>query len=78
MIVSSPAGASPERVRYAWQSNPDATLFNGEGLPADPFRTDNWPGLRRKTRGHTSNTKEVFNAEFTCLLRMGGFPGHDP
>jgi sialate O-acetylesterase len=29
-------------VRYAWQSNPEATLFNGAGLPAGPFRTDHW------------------------------------
>jgi hypothetical protein len=36
-------------VRYAWQSNPAATLFNGDGLPAAPFRTDDWPG---KTESH--------------------------
>jgi len=27
-------------VRYAWADNPVATLFNGAGLPAAPFRTD--------------------------------------
>lgn len=43
VIVSSPQVPHPKEVRYAWQSNPDATLFNGAGLPADPFRTDNWP-----------------------------------
>jgi len=32
-------------VRYAWADNPEATLGNGEGLPASPFRTDDWPGL---------------------------------
>jgi hypothetical protein len=31
--------------RYAWQANPAATLFNGKGLPAVPFRTDNRPGM---------------------------------
>ncbi len=41
VIVSSPAVHEPEFVRYAWQSNPVATLFNGAGLPAVPFRTDN-------------------------------------
>ena len=41
--------SQPKQVRYAWQSNPAATLFNGAGLPATPFRTDNWPG---KTEGH--------------------------
>jgi sialate O-acetylesterase len=36
---------NPQEVRYAWQSNPAATLFNGAGLPAAPFRTDHWPGI---------------------------------
>ncbi len=42
IIVSSPDVANPKEVRYAWQSNPVATLFNGAGLPASPFRTDHW------------------------------------
>jgi len=29
-------------VRYAWQANPLATLYNAAGLPAAPFRSDNW------------------------------------
>ena len=43
VVVSSTAVASPVAVRYAWQSNPRATLYNGAGLPAVPFRTDDWP-----------------------------------
>jgi sialate O-acetylesterase len=43
VIVSSPSVPHPVEVRYAWQSNPAATLFNGAGLPAAPFRTDHWP-----------------------------------
>jgi sialate O-acetylesterase len=42
VIVSSPDVTNPKEVRYAWQSNPAATLFNGAGLPASPFRTDHW------------------------------------
>lgn len=42
VIVSSPEVPKPVFVRYAWQSNPNATLFNGAGLPAVPFRTDNF------------------------------------
>ena len=42
VVVSSPDVPNPKEVRYAWQSNPEATLFNGAGLPAGPFRTDNW------------------------------------
>jgi sialate O-acetylesterase len=45
VVVSSPSVPNPKEVRYAWQSNPAATLFNGAGLPAGPFRTDTWPGI---------------------------------
>ena len=37
--------ADPVAVRYAWANNPVCNLHNGEGLPATPFRTDDWPGL---------------------------------
>jgi sialate O-acetylesterase len=47
VIVSSPQVPHPKAARYAWQSNPVATLFNGAGLPAAPFRTDDWPALTR-------------------------------
>ena len=45
VIVSSKSVPNPKFVRYAWQSNPAATLYNGAGLPASPFRTDDWPGI---------------------------------
>jgi sialate O-acetylesterase len=41
VLVSSPEVPNPVAVRYAWQGTPKATLFNGAGLPAMPFRTDN-------------------------------------
>ncbi|MGA2246552.1 MAG: sialate O-acetylesterase [Verrucomicrobiota bacterium] len=44
VIVSSPQVPDPLAARYAWQANPQATLFNGAGLPAAPFRTDDWRG----------------------------------
>ncbi len=41
VVVSSPSVSSPAFVRYAWSDNPvDANLFNADGLPAAPFRTD--------------------------------------
>ena len=41
VIVSSEPIAHPRFVRYAWADNPDgANLYNKEGLPASPFRTD--------------------------------------
>jgi sialate O-acetylesterase len=50
VVVSSPSVPHPTEVRYAWQSNPEATLFNGAGLPAAPFRTDTWPGMTQNVR----------------------------
>ncbi len=49
IVLSSSSVPNPKEVRYAWQSNPAATLFNAAGLPAAPFRTDTWPGI---TQGH--------------------------
>lgn len=43
VVVSSPEVPQPTAARYAWQSNPKATLYNAAGLPAVPFRTDHPP-----------------------------------
>ncbi len=40
--VSSEKVKNPVAVRYAWADNPACNLINKEGLPAIPFRTDNW------------------------------------
>ncbi len=40
VVVSSPQVPEPQVVRYAWADNPEANLYNREGLPAVPFRTD--------------------------------------
>lgn len=45
VVVESDAVAEPVAVRYAWSTNPQANLFNSEGLPVGPFRTDDWPGV---------------------------------
>ncbi len=43
VLVSSKAVPHPVAVRYAWADNPEGcNLSNQEGLPASPFRTDNW------------------------------------
>jgi sialate O-acetylesterase len=43
VVVSSPLVPNPVAVRYAWDANPPNNLINQAGLPASPFRTDNWP-----------------------------------
>jgi sialate O-acetylesterase len=34
--------SNPVHVRYAWADNPLVSLYNKEGLPVVPFRTDDW------------------------------------
>jgi sialate O-acetylesterase len=53
VVVSSSEVSNPVAARYAWQANPKATLFNGSGLPAIPFRTDDARGTNdsNKLRG---------------------------
>jgi sialate O-acetylesterase len=45
VVVSSPQVSQPVAVRYAWGDSPICNLHNQEGLPAAPFRTDDWPGI---------------------------------
>lgn len=42
VVVSSPKVPFPMAVRYAWANNPACNLTDASGLPASPFRTDNW------------------------------------
>lgn len=50
VIVSSPEVAEPVAVRYGWANNPVVNLYNAAGLPASPFRTDDWPGVTEGKR----------------------------
>jgi sialate O-acetylesterase len=45
VLVSSEKVPNPVAVRYAWAANPICNLYNQEGLPASPFRTDFWHGI---------------------------------
>ena len=42
VVVSSPEVPRPVAARYAWENFPACNLYNGAGLPASPFRTDDW------------------------------------
>lgn len=42
VVVSSEKVKNPVAVRYGWADNPDGSLINKAGLPASPFRTDDW------------------------------------
>ena len=43
VVVSAPGVTNPVAVRYGWADCPVVNLFNQEGLPASPFRTDDFP-----------------------------------
>lgn len=42
VLVSSPEVKEPVAVRYGWADNPECNLVNATGLPASPFRSDEW------------------------------------
>ncbi|WP_375447582.1 sialate O-acetylesterase [uncultured Fibrella sp.] len=51
VIISHPNVPKPVAVRYAWADSPDeANLFNSDGLPANSFRTDTWPGVTAQAK----------------------------
>jgi sialate O-acetylesterase len=43
VVVSSPEVLEPVAVRYGWSDFPIVNLWNKNGLPASPFRTDAFP-----------------------------------
>ena len=45
VLVWSDSVAEPVAVRYAWSNNPVCNLKSIIGLPATPFRSDDWPGV---------------------------------
>jgi sialate O-acetylesterase len=50
IVVHSDQVSEPKAVRYAWADNPECNLYNKAGLPASPFRTDDWPGVTANER----------------------------
>lgn len=48
IIVSALGVDAPTAVRFAWANVPKANLFNREGFPAVPFRTDPPPAAARR------------------------------
>jgi sialate O-acetylesterase len=45
VVVSSPHVQHPVAVRFGWANYPVVNLWNKDGLPASPFRTDDFPVL---------------------------------
>ncbi len=45
VVVWGEQVSKPASVRFAWRNVPKPNLYNKAGLPASPFRTDNWKGM---------------------------------
>jgi sialate O-acetylesterase len=43
IVVSNPEVTKPVAVRFGWADYPVVNLWNNQGLPASPFRTDDFP-----------------------------------
>jgi sialate O-acetylesterase len=50
VVVSSPEVSEPVAVRYGWADFPVVNLWNKAGLPATPFRTDDFPMLTARKK----------------------------
>jgi sialate O-acetylesterase len=51
VVVHHPSVANPVAVRYGWADDAsDCNLFNKEGFPASPFRTDDWKGITEEKK----------------------------
>ncbi len=51
VVVTSDDVATAVAVRFAWADNPeDANLYNKEGFPASPFRSDSWKGITSESK----------------------------
>lgn len=48
VTVWSDQVSEPMALRYAFETNPQANLYNQSGLPATPFRTDDWGWITAK------------------------------
>jgi sialate O-acetylesterase len=61
VIVSCDSVSNPVAVRYGWTDAPsEINLFNLDGFPASPFRTDDWPCITRSTGFFNNNILLLF------------------
>ncbi len=57
VVLASPLVPAPVAARYAWADYPQCNLYNRAGLPAPPFRTDDWTVT---LQGHVRATAPKF------------------
>jgi sialate O-acetylesterase len=50
VVVTSDQVPAPKAVRFGWANYPVVNLWNKDGFPASPFRTDDWPVVRQDAK----------------------------
>lgn len=75
VIAWSRAVADPVAVRFAWEPAPAPNLFNAAGLPAAPFRTDDWPGPMGLVEDEGRTEHLTADPEFTPLFNGTNLDG---
>jgi sialate O-acetylesterase len=58
IVVSSPLVPKPVAVRFAWHELARPNLVNAAGLPALPFRTDDWPLVLEAPKAEVTTNPE--------------------
>lgn len=65
VVISSENVANPVTLRFGWIGDAsDNNLFNKEGFPAGPFRTDNWKTITETVKYQFLNQKTPFLKEY--------------
>lgn len=59
VVVHSARVSRPVAVRYGWEDCPEVNLWNQEGLPAAPFRTDAFPLSTQPSANHSKGAEMV-------------------
>ena len=60
VVVRSESVKAPVAVRFGWDGTAQPNLMNKEGLPASPFRTDDWKGVTAPEKGKAGGKKVLF------------------
>lgn len=50
IVVTAEGVTAPKAVRFGWNNFPEINLWNKDGLPASPFRTDDWEVAKQNAK----------------------------
>ncbi len=76
VILAAPEVPNPVAVRYGWANYPQQNLFNRAGLPAGPFRTDEFPLLKCPTCQSRGGDEVKDGICSKCNVRCGIYSEH--